>query len=1168
MTPDETSPAPVDEHLLAQVMACDALLHASSTAEDRASAGSASTTDADDRARSRLLLLLTMLEAAEMASGRPNEAGADPGRGARDEPRPILGRFDVLDDLGSGGFGFVVRARDRLLGREVALKMPLPERVLAPGDVHRFLREARAAARLDHPHIVRVHDAGELGPLGYFIASEFCAGPSLRRWLKAQNEPVPARLAARWLAALADAVQHAHDHGILHRDIKPDNVILAGASGPEDFIPRLTDFGLAKLIEEAGEETQSEAKLGTPHYMAPEQAAGRRREVGPTTDVYALGATLYELMTGRPPFRGETNAETLRLVLETEPVAPRSLRPGLPRDLETICLKCLRKEPARRYTSAGAMRDDLQRFLDGRPIVGRPVSAWEHTRGWVRRRPAVTALLGLVILLVGGLVGGIGAWASWLGWHNRRLERQITRADRQTREAVRQTQVAEDRRRLAERHSSAASLRRARQSLEARQFELAQEILHDLQPGPDGFDPRGFAWHYLWRQANREFSQLWGHKAAITDWAVSSQGERLATRDVQGQVLVWDLVPGLELDQPRAVLSAPSSYHNWLQFSPDGRYLAKLSWGSAIAAIDLFESASGSHITRLNCEVSESLGRFGFDAGSQRLAVVVGRPDGTGLVRWWNLADERREPHVWLLEKPGGWFSPDGRYLAHVQDHRIILHDLWSGAVRNAMATSPPVPPGEPEFSADGRFAAATVPGNRTLVWETASGREVGRYDVAGSIIRILLSPRGSCLAVMEDSGRVTVFDRPTRHRQVLASRSGQYTLRSHSVSFSSDESLLAVHIDTAPGGPQPPEVWDVATARRLPVFPGRRQDLGDLTFVRGSRSLILRGDTKPRIWRLDPPTAPDALAGHGAEAWAAAFAPDGKVLATGSDDTHERQTIKLWDLDSGRLLAGWKGHTATVAALAFSPDGHRLASGSLDSGRPGHPNVILWDVASQQRLSSLSGHTDRVRSVAFSPDGRWLATASDDRTARLWDVATKTTQAVLIGHTQKLTSLAFSPDGRLLASGSNDATVRIWEVATGQARAILRDVGNINAVAFAPDGLLLASANENGEIKLWDPGTADLVQIIRGEGDQLRCLTFSRDGREVAAAGKGKVIRAWDVVTGQELLVLEGHKAQINALAFSPDGSVLASCSHDGAVQLWHAGPVGPVLSVPARRR
>ena len=328
----------------------------------------------DDRGRDRLRLLLKLLEASEIdTDNEPLVDRASEVKG-HDDGRPLLGRFEVIDHLGSGGFGFVIRAHDRLLGRQVALKMPLPERVLSPGDVGRFLREARSAARLDHPNIVRVYEVGELGPLGYFIASEFCAGHSLRFWLKAQVGPVAPRLAARWVAALCGAMQHAHERGILHRDIKPDNIILAGGSVPENLVPRLTDFGLAKLVEETGNETLSEARLGTPHYMAPEQAAGRRREVGPATDVYALGATLYEILTSRQPFRGETDAETLHLVLESEPVALRSLRPGLPRDLETICLKCLRKEPGQRYVSAGALADDLERFLDSRPIEGRPVS--------------------------------------------------------------------------------------------------------------------------------------------------------------------------------------------------------------------------------------------------------------------------------------------------------------------------------------------------------------------------------------------------------------------------------------------------------------------------------------------------------------------------------------------------------------------------------------------------------------------------------------------------------------------------------------------------------------------------------------------------------------------------------------------------------------------------
>ena len=300
---------------------------------------------------------------------------------------------------------------------------------------------------------------------------------------------MPAATAARWCEALADAVQHAHDRGILHRDIKPDNVILAPTSASGEFLPRLTDFGLAKLVEEVGEETRSEPRVGTLTYMAPEQAAGRRGEVGPAADVYALGSTLYEVLTGRPPFRGEGEAETLRLIAESEAVSPRSLRPGLPRDLETICLKCLRKEPGRRYGSAGLLRDDLRRFLEGRPIVGRPVSLPDRAWGWARRRPGVAALVGLVVVLAGVLAAGLAGWVAWLEWHHRELELHVARADRNAEEARKQSRIAEDRRRLADRHHHAEGLRRAREALDARQLELAQDILHDLRPAPTPTTP-------------------------------------------------------------------------------------------------------------------------------------------------------------------------------------------------------------------------------------------------------------------------------------------------------------------------------------------------------------------------------------------------------------------------------------------------------------------------------------------------------------------------------------------------------------------------------------------------------------------------------------------------------------------------------------------------------
>ncbi len=379
-------------------------------------------------------------------------------------------------------------------------------------------------------------------------------------------------------------------------------MILTGGAGPDDFIPRLTDFGLAKLLEEAGDDTRSGVRIGTPAYMAPEQAASGRGDVGPAADIYALGATLYEIMTGRPPFRGETEAETLHLVIDAEPVALRALRPGLPRDLDTICLKCLRKEPSRRYASAAALADDLKRLLDGRPIVGLPVSSWERACGWGRRRPAVAVLLALVVVMASGLSGGAARWSAQLRWHNEHLKEEIVRADQLARETKKQTQIAEVRRLQANRVHYAESLRLARRALESRQIELAQDVLHDIQPGPDGVDPRGFAWHYLWLMAHREFSQLWGHDSTVLSSVVSLDGKTPATQDLRGTVMVWGLAPDMELDKPRAILSTPRFAPGELYLSPDGLLLARLDAPASRREIDIFETTQGRPVGRLNLD--------------------------------------------------------------------------------------------------------------------------------------------------------------------------------------------------------------------------------------------------------------------------------------------------------------------------------------------------------------------------------------------------------------------------------------------------------------------------------------------------------------------------------------------------------------------------------------
>jgi hypothetical protein len=405
------------------------------------------------------------------------------------KPGGQVGRFRLLRELGRGGFGIVYLALDPALGRSVALKIPTLEVVFSPEVRRRFLLEARVAAGLDHPNVVPTYEAGEIGSVCY-IASAYCPGPTLAVWLQERKEPVPCRLAAALTATLAEAVDYVHGRGVLHRDLKPSNVLLqprsearpAREEDDPDFIPRLTDFGLARLREAEGHETRSGAVLGTPAYLSPEQAEGRRAAIGPTTDVYSLGVILYELLAGATPFQADTVLDLLRRVTSEEPQPPRSLRRDLPRDLNTICLKCLEKEPARRYASAGALAEDLRRFLAGQAVKARPVGTIERGLKWARRRPAAAAAYGLVFLVL--VLGGLGGGVTWLWQRSEQARDQLADEKRQS-EAARE--------RLAE-ASYLHKVGLAQQEWRDAEVGRAEQLLESCLPAR-----RGWEWDYVRR---------------------------------------------------------------------------------------------------------------------------------------------------------------------------------------------------------------------------------------------------------------------------------------------------------------------------------------------------------------------------------------------------------------------------------------------------------------------------------------------------------------------------------------------------------------------------------------------------------------------------------------------------------------------------------------------
>jgi serine/threonine protein kinase len=563
-------------------------------------------------------LLPSIAFMADLGASEPDEENlgerspSDPGMGVK----PVrLGDFRLIREVGRGGMGVVYEADQLSLGRRVALKI-LPAGVAIDRKrLRRFQLEAQAAALLHHPHIVPVHTVGSDRGV-HFFAMQFIDGRTLadligelRRSEGIQVEPagadelasmqatklllevaapppvdaqpVPQVEASRpalgrayfdRVAAIgrqaAEALEHAHQQGVVHRDIKPGNLMI-----DDSGCLWVTDFGLARLQGDPGV-TMTNDLLGTMRYMSPEQALGRPAVVDHRSDVYSLSVTLYELLTLQPAFDGSDRAEVLRKIAEEEPAHLRRLDRTIPADLETIVATAMEKDPARRYATAGAMAEDLRRYLEHVPILARRPTLLDRMAKWSRRHwPVVALAAGFALLAVVALVSDL-TWSNrWLRSHNNRLSQALARADEYAREAERQRGIAQAQLELAGRHRRAESLRRAGQALEAHQFDLAQDILHDVQP-PAGSTTGDFVWHNLWRQATRDFCKLWGHQATVTGCAVAPDGGSLATIDREGNLLIWDLRKGMYPDRLRLALPTPVGDAILTRFSPDGRYLA------------------------------------------------------------------------------------------------------------------------------------------------------------------------------------------------------------------------------------------------------------------------------------------------------------------------------------------------------------------------------------------------------------------------------------------------------------------------------------------------------------------------------------------------------------------------------------------------------------------
>jgi WD40 repeat protein/predicted Ser/Thr protein kinase len=1022
--------------------------------------------------------------------------------------------YDLIRELGRGGMGVVYLARQHDSGRLVAVKLLMARAQARDSD--RLRTEAEAVARLDHPNLVRLYDVGTWNGRPFF-SMEYVDGQRLSDAIR--GTPMPSRRAAEVAATLAQACHSAHERGVVHRDLTPNNVLI-GADGE----PRIVDFGLSKLVTGGAGETLSGDVLGTPSYMAPEQADGRSKDVGPAADVYALGAILYHMLTGRPPFQAETALETLAQVANDEPVTPRRLQLGVPRDLETVCLKCMSKEPARRYPTALAMADDLARHLAGKSVRARPMGAAGRIARWARRRPAVASLLAASVL---GAVLAFGVVA-WEGRQARRAQAgaEIARGlEQQARVAAQEAQAREAAQRKSYQALSAILLR-DRALRQCEQGDVGRGLLglaESLTLVPDDDQPLAEAIRSNlagWWGETHQLLALLGHPDRVLSAVWSPDGSRILTACADRTARLWDAKTGAAsgppMVHPRPVSTAA--------FSPDGATLLTVAgrearlW-SADAEADADAGAGVLAIPKvIDLGAGSELVAHTFSPDGQRLVVVVRRGADAWLQCWQTATGA---PCGAPLALGRGVtvtaFSPDSARLFTAGSVRTIPACLW--------ATDPPSKLrelGEPTqrftaaaFSPQDPNVFVTGSLDRTFfLWDATTGTPLrGPFRLPGQIRSLAFSPSGRTILVGGSDGTSQFWDiqrgvplyAPVRHPDAVAA-----------VGFSADgRHACSVSWDLV-------WLWDAATGEALGSPAPHPKEVVTAAFAPDGQALLTRGrDFNVRIWQTPPARPTGTRLAHNGWVTAVAFRPPGGesfLTAVGGSDGR----VRSWETAAPSTPADLLGNTGSLLSLAYNSDGRMFAVGSV--GRQVRLQSTNGAGVSSSQVLKLA---DRVWSVAFSPDGHTLLTGIEQRRAEFWDVATGARKPPAIQHERAVYAVAYSPDGRWVATGSEDMTAQVWDAATRHPRGPrLQHNGTVYAVAFRPP-----------------------------------------DGRVIVTASGDRTARRWDAALGQPLGDPIEHPSRVLAVAFSPDGALFATGCADGIARLWDARTGHPV-GRPVRHR
>jgi WD40 repeat protein len=1023
----------------------------------------------------------------------------DSDRGAPPSIASVPG-YAIEGVLGRGGMGVVYRARHLGLKRPVALKMVAAGAREDPDVLARFSAEADAVAQLQHPNIVHIYDVGEAAGQP-FLAFELVEGQSLASFTSGTHEPPIA--AAQVVVKLARALAYAHDRGVIHRDLKPANVLMTA-----DGEPKITDFGLAKRLFADCGRTGSGSVLGTPSYMAPEQASGKSRHVGAWCDVYGLGAILYELLTGRPPFKAETPLETLRQVTMVEVVPPRRLVPTVPRDIETVCLKCLEKEPARRYPSASDLADDLERFLAGEPVEARPIGRLAHAWRWCSRNPA-TATLGMtlaiaLVIATASILRFRAERARALGHLSRAAIAEKARSEsaRAASEAIWQASFAQAR---LERQSSVPG-RRVR-ALQA----IATAAV--IRPDPKLRD-EAIAWLAM---VDLEPQKQWGKLPPRGVYAaLGRNGRAYAIAYDDGSITIHGVVD----DEVVTRIPGTGKDPYTMKFGPDGRYFA----------------------------------------------AILRAPDDAATLRMWDLHEERIAVNVPKVDPGGVPFSADGTRIAVARtfgdDKAIVVYNVATGVEESRLnGKSASI---NFRFSPDGtKLGIVRKEAPHLQIVEIATGKIVATMPGSASVRRIGWHPDGRCVAATAADSNIYVW-RPASSTPPLRTSYSQIqeqlrTLQGHTqpvidVVFDSEgDRLASLGLDGCL------RLWDAENGTSLVSVTGDLIHVPQYLRFTGKREhqiLSLEG-VELGNWELHDDRIAIVRYCDGSDEMD--YSSDGQVLVTAG--AGGRATS--WDVESAREIVtsmpAVKRHTARFVAdgevwiggdsglhvwsFERDPADRFRARTRLMRETPlcspvSHSDISRsrWIVAVNElegvgRVFSLDCEGEvvvlkgrpRMRYVSFHPDGRWIATGTfvnDKGVCQVWDARTGGAVAEVGGPDSRP---AFSPDGRLLAAGSG-LEYRIYATGTWQLLHAVpvrfKQRGVQGALAFSPDSSILAITDGDSVLRLVDPSTAAMLATLESPTTaKIQTMRFTPDGRRLCVSRWDATIEFWDLAKLQKRL-------------------------------------------------